>query len=165
MHKVKKNWVVISLLSFTLLGVNITLQNEHSFLLFGTQPVSAADVSVSGYDGSAHWPYDTSTKTLTFDGAGTLAGGSLFYGHNIPVEVEHIVFAQKVAAVADSSYLFSTLEGTGSHLESIDQLENFDTQNVTNMAGMFYGISKLTSLDLSNFDTSKVNDMSNMFLP
>ena len=42
-------------------------------------------------------------------------------------------------------------------------LSNFDTSKVVNMAGMFCGMSSLTSLDLSNFDTSKVVNMAGMF--
>ncbi|UKI58312.1 MAG: DUF285 domain-containing protein [Clostridium sp.] len=35
-------------------------------------------------------------------------------------------------------------------LTDID-LSNFDTSNVTNMWGMFYGSSRLVSIDLSSF--------------
>ena len=50
-------------------------------------------------------------------------------------------------------------------LTSLD-LNNFDTSQVTSMAGMFSECSSLTILDLSNFDTSKVTGhyaMMNMF--
>ena len=39
----------------------------------------------------------------------------------------------------------------------------FDTSQLTSMGKMFYGCSRLTSLDLSNWNTSNVTDMSNMF--
>ncbi len=42
-------------------------------------------------------------------------------------------------------------------------LSNFDTSKMTDMCYMFEGCSALTTLDLSNFDTSKVTDMSDMF--
>ena len=48
-------------------------------------------------------------------------------------------------------------------LTNID-LSNFNTQNVTNMSGMFWNCSSLTNLDLSIFNTQNVNDMSKMFL-
>ena len=38
-------------------------------------------------------------------------------------------------------------------------LSNFNTQNVTNMVGMFYSCESLKSLDLSNFNTQNVTDM------
>ena len=42
-------------------------------------------------------------------------------------------------------------------------LSNFNTNNVTNMSGMFYNCSSLTSLNLSNFNTNNVTNMSYMF--
>jgi surface protein len=49
-----------------------------------------------------------------------------------------------------------------SGLLSLD-LKNFNTSNVNNTTSMFGGCSKLTSLDVSNFDTSNVTDMRYMF--
>ena len=40
---------------------------------------------------------------------------------------------------------------------------NFDTKNVTSMSEMFYGCYALTTLDVSHFDTTNVTDMSAMF--
>ena len=48
-------------------------------------------------------------------------------------------------------------------LETIEGLENLNTQNVTKMDYMFNKCSKLTSLDLSHFDTSNVKIMDYMF--
>ena len=51
----------------------------------------------------------------------------------------------------------------GCRMTSLD-LSGFDTQNVTNMASMFYHADNLTSLDLSSFHTtSQLTDTSNMF--
>ena len=49
-----------------------------------------------------------------------------------------------------------------SGLSSLD-VSHFNTQNVTSMGGMFEGCSVLTSLDLSHFNTQNVTDMGNMF--
>ena len=49
-----------------------------------------------------------------------------------------------------------------SGLTSLD-VSHFNTQNVTNMNGMFSGCSGLTSLDVSNFNTQNVTDMQAMF--
>ena len=49
------------------------------------------------------------------------------------------------------------------NLTSIEGLAYLNTSEVTNMAGMLYGCSSLTSLDVSNFNTGKVTDMSYMF--
>ena len=48
------------------------------------------------------------------------------------------------------------------NLTSLD-LSSFNTGNVTNMYGMFYECRKLTSLDLRGFNTEKVTDMRYMF--
>ena len=52
-----------------------------------------------------------------------------------------------------------------SHCESLTSLDisKFKTANVTTMSCMFYGCSTLTSLDLSNFNTANVTTMSYMF--
>ena len=48
------------------------------------------------------------------------------------------------------------------YLDNLD-LSHFNTANVTSMNCMFQGCNYLTSLDLSNFNTDKVTDMSYMF--
>ena len=50
-----------------------------------------------------------------------------------------------------------------SSLTTIEGLENLNTSAVTDMGGMFFGCSNLTSLNLSNFNTSKVTNMYGMF--
>ena len=50
-----------------------------------------------------------------------------------------------------------------SELTTIEGLKNLNTSAVTDMSGMFYGCSGLTSLNISNFNTSKVTDMDSMF--
>ena len=49
-----------------------------------------------------------------------------------------------------------------SRLISVD-VEGFDTSQVTDMHGMFYDCTSLTALDVSGFDTSQVRDMRWMF--
>ena len=48
-------------------------------------------------------------------------------------------------------------------LKQIEGLEYLNTQNVTDMNGMFSGCSGLTSLDLSHFNTQNVTNMGSMF--
>ena len=43
-------------------------------------------------------------------------------------------------------------------------LNNFNTNNVTNMSFMFYGCSSLKELNLNNFNTDNVTNMSYMFI-
>ena len=73
---------------------------------------------------------------------------------------------KKVVVKADISF-----EGTNSYPYEIiipsstveASFKGSNTSKVTDMDGMFYGCSNLTSLNLSNFNTSNVTDMSNMF--
>ena len=53
--------------------------------------------------------------------------------------------------------------GQMSKLTSITGLENLMTEDVTNMAYMFYGCSQLQALDLGTFKTSSVKSMAYMF--
>jgi len=71
----------------------------------------------------------------------------------------HIQADGTIYANPDSSYLFSCFY----NLKSIEGLEYFDTSNVTDMQGMFWGCSNLTTLNLSNFDTSNVTSTYYMF--
>ena len=48
-------------------------------------------------------------------------------------------------------------------IEKITFSSDFDTSSLTSMSKLFYGMSKITSLDLSMFDTSSVTDMQYIF--
>ncbi len=52
---------------------------------------------------------------------------------------------------------------TFTKLDSIKGIENLNTASVTNMKSMFYRCTSLTELDLSHFDTDSVTTMENMF--
>ena len=78
--------------------------------------------------------------------------------------------AQSITKVIfDSSFADARPTSTASwfsglkNLQSIEDIANLNTSNVTDMAWMFDGCSSLTSLDVSNFNTSSVTDMSAMF--
>ena len=60
--------------------------------------------------------------------------------------------------MTDMSYMFY---GCSSFKEL--NLNNFNTNNVTNMFRMFYGCSSLEELNLNNFNTNKVTDIGSMF--
>ncbi|WP_160141157.1 InlB B-repeat-containing protein [Listeria monocytogenes] len=109
---------------------------------------------------TATWTFDDTTGELLIS-AGTLVNPSKPLRDLIGVsadQIKSIVFEGQVVASGSlySLFLYCTA------LTSLD-LSNFDTNQVTNMNGMFYGTSSLTSLDLSNFDTSQVTNMNNMF--
>jgi len=78
-------------------------------------------------------------------------------------------YASATIAVIDASFADYRPTSTSywfmrcSSLTTITGIENLKTDNVTNMSYMFFGCSKLTSLDLSGLKTNNVKNMSWMF--
>ena len=71
---------------------------------------------------------------------------------------------EKVCLNTDSSKMFYLRDYEQPFIEIMElDLSSFDTSQVTNMSGMFYNMSNLTTLNLSSFDTSQVTNMSGMF--
>ena len=119
--------------------------------------------------------FDEATNTLTFkrdnnkpDGAFALNEGDNAPGWYKPDDdgantntIEKVVFDASFANARPTScyeWFFGCTD-----LTTIEGIEYLNTENVTDMSGMFYGCSALTTLDVSNFDTKNVTNMSNMF--
>ena len=119
--------------------------------------------------------FDESTNTLTFKhdtnkpaGAFALNEGDNAPGWYKPDDdgantntVEKVVFDASFANARPTScyeWFFGCTD-----LTTIEGIEYLNTENVTDMSGMFYGCYALTTLDVSNFDTKNVTNMSNMF--
>ena len=68
-----------------------------------------------------------------------------------------------VVANVSSRNLFRNIGYGVTGAVTIDGLKNLDTSLTRDMYAMFFGCSKVTSLDVSNFNTSNVTDMSFMF--
>ena len=112
--------------------------------------------------------YDGYSKTLTFRyGAKPVGAYDLNEGDVQPAWNEQSTNINKV--VFDAS--FAKARPTSCYcwfyrcenLTKIEDIENLNTQNVTDMSYMFYRCDGLTSLDVSHFNTQKVEDMSEMF--
>ena len=121
---------------------------------------------ITGTWGTSSYTFDENTGVLTI-GAGELSGEeSPWISGTVDIEaIKKIVLAGKVVAPENSRYLFSTgIPGKDlTNVTEIEGLSQLDTSNVTTMSYMFYGMSSVTSLDVSGFDTSKVKDMGYMF--
>ncbi|EOS7775805.1 BspA family leucine-rich repeat surface protein [Enterococcus hirae] len=117
--------------------------------------------------GTSPYMFDKDTGTLTI-GAGELSGYKESPWSSNKVDnkaIKKIVLAGKVVAPENSNYLFST-STVGKDLTNVTEIEGLsqlDTSNVTDMSYMFFGMSSVTSLDVSSFDTSNVTTMSYMF--
>ncbi|MDD7028636.1 MAG: BspA family leucine-rich repeat surface protein, partial [Prevotellaceae bacterium] len=76
-------------------------------------------------------------------------------------DIKKVVFDESFAVVRPTNcYCWFT---DCSALTDIQGIQNLNTTEVTNMGGMFYNCSNLTSLDLSGFDTQRVSEMNSMF--
>uniref|UniRef100_UPI00243120CC BspA family leucine-rich repeat surface protein n=1 Tax=Leyella stercorea TaxID=363265 RepID=UPI00243120CC len=119
--------------------------------------------------------FDKATNTLTFKhdtnkpaGAFALNEGDNAPGWYKPDDdgantntIEKVVFDASFANARPTScyeWFFGCTD-----LTTIEGIEYLNTENVTDMSGMFYGCYALTTLDVSNFDTKNVTNMSNMF--
>ena len=117
--------------------------------------------------GYAQW--NSTSKTLTFYGGDSKPDGAYFLnvGDGSPGWLENsscekVVFDESFKDVRPTSccmwfQYFSALQ-------TIEGIENLNTEEVTNMNSMFGSCEKLETLDLSSFNTKKVTDMSSMFL-
>ena len=77
------------------------------------------------------------------------------------VTIKNIVFDESFKTYAPTSLKDFFKNCTA--LETISNIENLNTANVTNMSGMFYKCQNLSSLDLSKFNTANVTNMTSMF--
>lgn len=159
LHKVKKNWVVLSMSTFALLGGAATLPAISNTIIPNTASIAKADAITNGTFGTVSYTYDTATDTLTFTSGGTLPTASTSRLSEQFKHLKHIVFTQKVTAPANSQNLFAQIV----YLQDITGIEKLDTSNVINMNAMFNSDYALTGLDLSSWNTDNVTDMSWMF--
>ena len=119
--------------------------------------------------------FDEATNTLTFKRDNNKPAGAfaLKEGKNLPnwyrtdsygnnsLSIKKVVFDASFANARPTScyrWFFNC-----KYLTTIEGIEYLNTENVTDMSGMFWGCSILTTLDVSHFDTQNVTDMSYMF--
>ena len=130
-----------------------------------------ANCSTDGYftPGCAYAEFDNATGTLTFRYKGVKPEGAygLNEGRNLPdwnnlgTNVKKVVFDASFASARPTNCYGWFKDFT--NLTTIEGFEYLNTENVTNMTGVFNGCSALTSLDLTNFNTAKVTDMKLLF--
>ena len=135
---------------------------------YGTGDLTAGTyLSAQGWWGTSPYNFDENTGTLPIE-AGELSGYAESPWNSGAVDIEaikKIVLSGKVVAPENANLLFTgdNTKGDLKNVTEIDGLSQLDTSNVTSMQSMFYGMSSVTSLDVSNFNTSNVTDMLSMF--
>ncbi|WP_308441492.1 BspA family leucine-rich repeat surface protein [Prevotella sp.] len=130
-----------------------------------------ANCGTDGYftPGCAYAEFDNATGTLTFRYKGVKPEGAygLNEGRNLPdwnnlgTNVKKVVFDASFASARPTNCYGWFKDFT--NLTTIEGFEYLNTENVTNMTGVFNRCSALTSLDLTNFNTAKVTDMKLLF--
>ena len=124
-----------------------------------TQEVSYASLLYPAYA-----VFEGSTGTLTFKCSPSKPEGAYDLNHDwyaISKNIKKVVFDASFANARPTS-CFMWFRGC-ENLTTIEGIEYFNTENVTNMRYMFDLCKSLKSLDLTNFNTENVTDMSGMF--
>ena len=128
--------------------------------------------SLKGPEAYACYTPSNTTLTFYYDTQRSSRSGTTYdlnEGYNYPdwyndgtnASVTKVVFNSSFASARPTSTFdwFYNMQ----NLLSITGISNLNTSEVTNMSSMFWGCTKLTSLDVSGFNTAKVTDMSFMF--
>ena len=124
-----------------------------------TQEVSYASLLYPAYA-----EFEGSTGTLTFKCSPSKPEGAYDLNHDwyaIRENIKKVVFDASFVNARPTS-CFMWFKGC-SNLTTIEGIEYFNTENVTNMRYMFDLCKSLKSLDLTNFNTENVTDMYYMF--
>ena len=124
-----------------------------------TQEVSYASLLYPAYA-----VFEGSTGTLTFKCSPSKPEGAYDLNRDwyaISKNIKKVVFDASFANARPTS-CFMWFKGCF-NLTTIEGIEYFNTENVTNMRYMFDGCWSLKSLDLTNFNTENVTDMYYMF--
>ena len=124
-----------------------------------TQEVSYASLLYPAYA-----VFEGSTGTLTFKCSPSKPEGAYDLNQDrsaINKKIKKVVFDASFANARPTS-CFMWFHGC-SNLTTIEGIEYFNTENVTNMRYMFDLCESLKSLDLTNFNTENVTDMYSMF--
>ena len=117
----------------------------------------------------AYAEFNNSTRTLTFKCGPSKPEGAyeLNEGTNNPrwlaksKYIEKVVFDASFANARPTSCYKWFYQCT--NLTDIKDIENLNTEKVTDMSWMFFQCKKLSSIDLSNFNTEKVTNIGFMF--
>ncbi|WP_099203532.1 BspA family leucine-rich repeat surface protein [Miniphocaeibacter massiliensis] len=146
---------------------DLTVEKEEVEELVKENITKQGENTVTGTWGTCHWTFHADTGELVI-GAGELTGytNSPWNKGEIPsLDILKITLDGEVIAPANSSYLFSSHNSQKylGELKYIENGNNLDTSNVTNMSYMFYCLGSLESIDVSSWDTSNVTSMSVMF--
>ena len=159
-----------SLTGLDVSSFNTSKVTDMSYMFSQMQDLTSLDVSnfdtsnVTYMDGMF---YDmdslTSLDVSNFDTSNVISMASMFSSMSSITSLDVSNFDTSSVKNMSNMFGIGMLWTEESLLTNIYGLDKFDTSNVTNMSNMFYGLKRITSLNLSNFNTSNVKNMSGMF--
>ena len=151
----------ISLSAWSQTGYAILEGNTLTFK-YGTKPAISTAWNIPEEDVAPGWMnYATAIKTVAFDA--TFANAR---PKNCSLWFKDFEFLTQINNIenlntSETTNMWGMFWGCTA-LKSIELID-FETYNVTDMSYMFSNCEKLESLDLSTFNTTKVTNMNNMF--
>ena len=128
--------------------------------------IGAKDGVIANENSSYLFYNFTAIKSIEFNDnfdTGNIINMRAMFNHCIELSVLDLTTFD-TQNVTDMSYMFDSGDSTEPmKIQNIIFGENFKTNNVVNMAGMFGNCNNLTNLDVSTFNTSNVTNMHDMF--
>lgn len=165
MHKVKKNWVVISIVSIGLIGSIAATQKDAIQASADVNSTTFTDSSIEHIKwGTANATYDKNNNVLTVgsgdNGAvGELAESNGFNDISFRSEIKKIIFTSPVKLPENSSWVLGNL----SNVTDFVGLDKVDTSDVVKMDNLFAQDKSVTNIDISGWNTSNVTNIDSLF--
>lgn len=137
-------------------------ENNTLTFKYGTKPNTPTSWYIPNEGSSGGWKnYSSSITRVVFDSSFSIARPQTCY-----TWFKDFIFLTQIENIENLNTSETTnMWGMFYNCENLTSLNlsSFATYNVTDMGYMFYGCSKLESLDLSTFNTTLVTNMNNMF--
>jgi surface protein len=137
-------------------------ENNTLTFKYGTKPNTPTSWYIPNEGSSGGWKnYSSSITRVVFDSSFSIARPQTCY-----TWFKDFIFLTQIDNIENLNTSETTnMWGMFYNCENLTSLNlsSFATYNVTDMGYMFYGCSKLESLDLSTFNTTLVTNMNNMF--
>lgn len=121
------------------------------------------DLSSGNYNKQLTFCYDADWNSIPYTKFALNTGASLPGWYNHRSNITNVVLRPSFANARPTSTYRWFYGMTQLSITEIATLRFLNTSAVTNMREMFYGNTKLTTIDVSGFDTRNVTDMTAMF--
>ncbi|MBR4441092.1 MAG: BspA family leucine-rich repeat surface protein [Bacteroidales bacterium] len=136
-------------------------------LIFTLIAMLSAQKAAAQDNREAYAVFDDGTLTFKYDDQKPIGAYGMKIGDDdewsdVAEQITKVVFDKSFADYRPTS-CYCWFSGCSNLKEIVDMDKYLNTENVTDMGGMFHGCSSLISLDVSNFNTNNVMNMNSMF--